>query len=145
MVRYATGLTRPHQRRSAFPLPTASIFSMTSLRHSVSQWCFSMIPLPELVRAVRSMGIESVELLEPQDWAAVRQEGLPCALARGPDPITDSFYRRENHDRLVPAFQQRCDNAPPPESPTSFASPAIAAAKATRKASRFARKASGSS
>ena len=87
---------------------------MSSFRHSVSQWCFPDIPLPEFARAVRAIGIESVELLEPKDWAAVRNEGLICALARGPDTITDSFNRRENHARLVPAFQQRlraCANA----------------------------------
>ena len=80
---------------------------MSSFRHSVSQWCFPDIPLPEFSRAVRAIGIESVELLEPKDWAAVRNEGLTCALARGPDTITDSFNRRENHAQLVPAFQQR--------------------------------------
>ena len=80
---------------------------MSSIRHSVSRWCFPDIPLPEFARAVRAIGIESVELLEPKDWAAVRNEGLTCALARGPDTITDSFNRRENHTQLVPAFQQR--------------------------------------
>ena len=80
---------------------------MNSFRHSVSQWCFPEIPLPELAVAIREMGIESIELLEPADWPVVRQHGLVCALGRGPDTITDSFNRRENHARLVPAFQQR--------------------------------------
>jgi hydroxypyruvate isomerase len=80
---------------------------MSSIRHSVSQWCFPTIPLPALACAVRSIGIESIELLEPSEWSIVQQEGLLCALARGPDTITDSFNRRENHAHLVPAFQQR--------------------------------------
>jgi len=80
---------------------------MSSYRHSVSQWCFPAIPLPDLARAVHPMGIESIELLEPADWPVVRQHGLLCAMGRGPDTITDSFNRRENHARLVPAFQQR--------------------------------------
>jgi hydroxypyruvate isomerase len=80
---------------------------MSSFRHSVSQWCFPSIPLPDLARAVRVIGIESIELLEPADWPVVREHGLICALGRGPDTITDSFNRRENHARLVPAFHQR--------------------------------------
>ena len=80
---------------------------MSSYRHSVSQWCFPSIPLPELARAARAMGIESVELLEPADWPVVLAAGLTCAMARGPDTITDSFNRRENHAALVPAFHQR--------------------------------------
>lgn len=78
-----------------------------SLRHSVSQWCFDKIPLPELAAAAREMGIESIELLEPADWPVVQRAGLTCAMARAPDTITDSFNRRENHASLVPAFQRR--------------------------------------
>ena len=78
-----------------------------SIRHSVSQWCFPKIPLAELATAARSMGIESIELLEPADWPVVQRAGLTCAMARGPDTITDSFNRRENHAQLVPAFEER--------------------------------------
>jgi hydroxypyruvate isomerase len=80
---------------------------MSSIRHSVSQWCFEKIPLPELARAAREIGIESIELLEPEQWPVVQRAGLTCAMARSPDTITDSLNRRENHAKLVPAFQQR--------------------------------------
>ena len=78
-----------------------------SIRHSVSQWCFPDIPLPDLAIAARNMKIESIELLEPADWPVVQRAGLTCAMARAPDTITDSFNRRENHAQLVPAFHQR--------------------------------------
>ncbi len=77
------------------------------IRHSVSQWCFPDIPLPELCRAATAMGIASVELLEPPEWPVVRRHGLVCALGRGPDTIADSFNRRENHAKLIPAFEDR--------------------------------------
>lgn len=80
---------------------------MSTFRHSVSYWCFDRIPLAEFAPAVRAMGIESVELLEPSEWPVVQRHGLMCALARGVDTIEDSFNRRENHARLVPAFEQR--------------------------------------
>lgn len=77
------------------------------IRHSVSHWCFEKIPLPELARAARDIGIESIELLEPAYWPVVQRAGLTCAMARSPDTITDSWNRRENHARLVPAFETR--------------------------------------
>lgn len=80
---------------------------MSSFRHSVSQWCFPNIPLPELARAARDIGIASIELLEPADWAALRPHGLVCAMARGPGSIEQGFNRRENHAALVPAFLER--------------------------------------
>ena len=80
---------------------------MSSFRHSVSRWCFPQISLAELAIAAHSLGIDSVELLEPEEWPVVGQHGVICAMARGPDTITDSFNRRENHERLIPAFKQR--------------------------------------
>src|SRR6187549_3809485 len=84
---------------------------MASFRHSVSQWCFPLYPLDDFATAIRPMGIESIELLEPADWPVVRKHGLICALGRGPDTITDSFNRRENHTALVPAFHERLQAA----------------------------------
>jgi hydroxypyruvate isomerase len=84
---------------------------MSSFRHSVSRWCFPQLPLPEFARAARAMGIESVELLEPEEWPAIREAGLICALGRGPDSIADSFNRREHHATLVPAFRERLRTA----------------------------------
>jgi hydroxypyruvate isomerase len=77
------------------------------IRHSVSQWCFPDIPLPAFCSAAKSIGLASIELLEPPEWPVVRTHGLACALGRGPDTIADSFNRRENHAKLVPAFEDR--------------------------------------
>jgi hydroxypyruvate isomerase len=84
---------------------------MNSIRHSVSQWCFPDIPLATLATAVRSIGIESIELLEPADWPVVQRAGLVCAMGRGPDSIIDSFNRREHHAHLIPAFKERLNQA----------------------------------
>jgi hydroxypyruvate isomerase len=77
------------------------------MRHSVSKWCFPTISLPDLAMAARTMRIESIELLEPDEWPVIERAGLTCAMARGPDSIADSFNRRENHAKLVPAFHER--------------------------------------
>jgi len=80
---------------------------MSSLRHSVSQWCFPTIPLPELAAAARAIGCEAIDLLEPEQWREIKALGLGCSMARGPGSITDGFNRRENHAVLVPAYIDR--------------------------------------
>src|SRR4051812_26174347 len=80
---------------------------MSSFHHSVSQWCFPQIPLPELARAARAMGIAAIDLLEPEQWAEIADSHLRCSLARGPGTITEGFNRREHHAALVPAFIDR--------------------------------------
>ena len=59
----------------------------------------------------RELGLDSVELLEPNEWAVARQYGLGCAVgyATVPDPrtrLTSGFNRTENHAWLVPAYHQ---------------------------------------
>src|SRR6187551_1144628 len=86
---------RPIHFQSTFPcfIPFSDLSALSPklsaylpmIRHSVSQWCFPHIPLPEFCRAVKPMGITSIELLEPAEWPVVRHHGLLCALGRGPD------------------------------------------------------------
>ncbi|HEU5077638.1 MAG TPA: TIM barrel protein [Opitutaceae bacterium] len=80
---------------------------MPSYRHSVSYWCFSKIPLAEFAKHAKGMGIDSIELLLPEDWPTIRREGLVCSVSQPVDTIPDSMNRRENHDRLIPLFEKR--------------------------------------
>jgi hydroxypyruvate isomerase len=59
----------------------------------------------------KELGIDSVELLEPDEWAVPRRYGLTCAMgyATVPDPrtrLTQGFNRVENHAWLIPAYQR---------------------------------------
>lgn len=80
---------------------------MSSFRHSVSQWCFQALSLPQLAAAARECGCTGIDLLEPADWSALPPHGLVCSLACGPGNITEGFNRREHHATLVPAFADR--------------------------------------
>jgi hydroxypyruvate isomerase len=51
------------------------------------------------------MGLQSIELLNPDEWPIVAQYGLTCAVANaaGPGGIPRGFNRVENHEWLIPA------------------------------------------
>ncbi|PZR39828.1 MAG: hydroxypyruvate isomerase [Azospira oryzae] len=51
-----------------------------NINHSVCQWCYSSMPLEELVIAAKEIGIKSVELLQPNEWAVAKKHGLTCAM-----------------------------------------------------------------
>ena len=76
-----------------------------NIHHSVSQWCYGDIPLTDLAKACKEMGIESIELLQEKDWATVQSQGLKCAVGYATDwGIPKGFNRIENHDKLVADF-----------------------------------------
>ena len=76
-------------------------FGAKRLKQSVCRWCYSKIPLDDLCREAKNLGLASVELLGETEWAAVKRHGLTCAMANGPTTIPVGFNRPDQHDRLV--------------------------------------------
>lgn len=88
-----------------------------NIRHSVSAWCYGRLFNPEknkpakmsfedFCAACKAMGIESVELLGPGEWQAVKKVGLTCGMCNGPDSIPYGWNRVNHHDQLLPKFEQ---------------------------------------
>jgi hydroxypyruvate isomerase len=78
-----------------------------AIRQSVCRWCFNKIELNEFAKAAKEMGLESIELLGPQEWAIVQKHGLTCAMANGTTTIPDGLNRLENHEKMVPSMIKR--------------------------------------
>ncbi len=70
-----------------------------NINHSVSRWCYGNFSLDELCVACKRIGIKSVELLKPNEWATVKKHGLTCAMTSVGMGIAKGFNRVENHDR----------------------------------------------
>src|ERR1700682_6751384 len=74
----------------------------SALKLSVSRWPYRQFTLDQLSKMARELGLDSVELLEPDEWAVPRRYGLTCAMgyATVPDPstrLTQGFKRGANH------------------------------------------------
>jgi hydroxypyruvate isomerase len=85
------------------------------VRHSVCKWCYPKIPLEDLAAAAKEIGLESIELLDPPDFAILKKHDLHCAMvsfptAQMPDGtkigvIPKAFNRIEHHDLLVSVYE----------------------------------------
>jgi len=83
----------------------------SAMKFSVTRWPYRQFTLDQLSQMARELGLDSVELLEPNEWATPRRYGLICAMgyATVPDPstrLTQGFNRVENHAWLIPAYQR---------------------------------------
>ncbi|HYG02324.1 MAG TPA: TIM barrel protein [Chryseosolibacter sp.] len=75
------------------------------IKHSVCQWCYNNIPLPELAKAAKHMGISSVELLTAEQWPVVIKEGLTCAMGYGSSSgLTKGFNDPSLHQQLLKEY-----------------------------------------
>ena len=88
-----------------------------NIHHSVSAWCYGSLfnagkdkpakmSFEDFCRACADMGLESVELLGPSEWPAVKKAGLTCAMCNGPDSIPYGWNRVEHHDDLLAKFEK---------------------------------------
>ena len=80
-------------------------------RHSVTRWPFSRFSVTELARNAKAMGIQSVELLEADEYALAKAEGLACAVgyAKAGDPatrLTKGWNREAHHEWLLPGYEE---------------------------------------
>ena len=82
---------------------------VTNFKLSVTRWPYGKFTIDQLSQMARELGIDSVELLEPDEWAIPKKYGLTCAMgyATVPNPrtrLTEGFNRVENHAWLIPAY-----------------------------------------
>ncbi|WP_428667381.1 hydroxypyruvate isomerase family protein [Runella sp.] len=76
------------------------------IKQSVCRWCYGKIPLEDLAREAKAMGLQSIELLGPNDWPIVQKYGLTCALPNGAGMgIEKGFNNPLYHDELVASYE----------------------------------------
>lgn len=76
------------------------------INHSVCRWCYSKIPLDDLCKAAKEMGIKSIDLTGPEEWPVLKKYGLISALPQGAGKgIPDGFNDPKFHDELVASYE----------------------------------------
>jgi hydroxypyruvate isomerase len=85
------------------------------INHSVCKWCYPKVPLEDLCKAGKEMGLTSIELVEPADFPTLKKHGLTCAMTTFPTiagpggekigSIPYGFNRKEHHDLLIKAYE----------------------------------------
>jgi hydroxypyruvate isomerase len=78
------------------------------INHSVCRWCYGSIPFEDFCKSAKKIGLQSIELLDPPDFAMVKKYDLTCALVSGIRDgygINKGWNRLENHDKLVQMYE----------------------------------------
>jgi hydroxypyruvate isomerase len=79
------------------------------LKQSASRLCYGKIPLPDLCRSAKQIGLAAIDLLQPEDWPVVRDNGLVCSMGyptKRDDFIATGFNDRANHAMLLRELEE---------------------------------------
>jgi hydroxypyruvate isomerase len=87
------------------------------INHSVCKWCYKDISLETLAAAAKGIGLQSIELLNPEDFPTLKKHDLTCAMVSNPvgktaagvsvGGIPKAWNRLEHHDTLVEIYTKR--------------------------------------
>ncbi|MEQ1586257.1 MAG: TIM barrel protein [Cyclobacteriaceae bacterium] len=83
-----------------------------NINHSVCQWCYGSIPLEDLAKAAKEIGLKSIELLGPDQWAVVQKHGLTVAMAYVTDlGLNKGFNDPTLHEKFLKDFSTNIPKA----------------------------------
>ena len=91
---------------SSFSAECSSAEKKTALKgninHAVCRWCYASIPLDELCKAAKDMGIMGIDLVGPKDWPVLKQYGLYSSMCNGAEiNLVDGWNDKKFHPQLI--------------------------------------------
>jgi hydroxypyruvate isomerase len=77
------------------------------IRQSASRWCYRDIPLDKLCAYAAQIGLQGIDLLNPEEYDVPRRYGLVCSMAyAGGGEIPSAMNRVENHANIEEGFRK---------------------------------------
>jgi hydroxypyruvate isomerase len=78
------------------------------IKQSVVPWCFNPMPPEELVRHSATLGLSSVELIDPKHWPLIKELGMTVAIA-GSHGFAKGFAHREEWAECHAKLRERIE------------------------------------
>ncbi len=103
---FGASLWLPKSRAAGASKPDLYCVKNRRIRQSVVHWCFQPMPAEELAAGAARLGLESVELVAPEQWPALKKLGLICAIAPS-HGFTKGFAHREEHAECLQVLRER--------------------------------------
>ncbi len=78
-----------------------------NIHQSVSRWCYQKIPLDQLCAYAASIGLQGIDLLQPEEYEIPQRYGLRCTMGyAGGGEINQGLNRTENHAAIEAGFRK---------------------------------------
>jgi len=100
----ALGITQRAEAESSYKSKNGRI------RQSVCWWCYKPMTVEGIADYAARMGLESVELLQPEQIPAVQKKGLTCAMISSHGFIK-GFAHTEEHEECIQVLTDRINKA----------------------------------
>ena len=78
-----------------------------NINHSACRWCYSKIPLEELLQHFNKLGIKALDLTGPEEWPLMKKYGIHASMCWGAGKgILEGFNDPKLHAELIADYTQ---------------------------------------
>ena len=78
------------------------------INHSVCYWTYNFLPLDEVCREVKKIGLTAIDLLTPKEWPVIQKHGITCSMCytAGKISLTEGWNNKNFHPQLINDFRE---------------------------------------
>lgn len=78
-----------------------------NINHAVCRWTYGFLPLDELCKAAKNIGIKAIDLVGPKDWPVLKTHGLYASMCNGAEiNLVDGFAEPNFHEKLIQNYSE---------------------------------------
>ncbi len=78
-----------------------------NINHAVCRWCYSDIPLDQLCKNAKEIGIKGIDLVGPKDWETLKKYDLYSSMCNGAElNLVDGFNDPAFHQKLIKNYTE---------------------------------------
>lgn len=99
----ALAASLPLSNLNALSYPTTYQPIKSRINHSVCSWTYGFLSLPELCILVKQLGINTIDLVAPKDFAILKEMQVNCSMCytAGKVSLTQGWNDPANHSWLI--------------------------------------------
>jgi len=78
-----------------------------NINHAVCRWCYNSIPLEDLCKSAKEIGIKGIDLVGPADWPTLKKYGLYSSMCNGAEiNLVDGWNDKKFHAQLIKNYSE---------------------------------------
>jgi hydroxypyruvate isomerase len=78
-----------------------------NINHAVCRWCYQSIPLEDLCKSAKEIGIKGIDLVGPNDWPTLKKYGLYSSMCNGAEiNLVDGWNDKKFHAQLIKNYSE---------------------------------------
>jgi len=78
-----------------------------NINHAVCRWCYQSIPLEDLCKSAKEIGIKGIDLVGPKEWPTLQKYGLYSSMCNGAEiNLVDGFNDTQFHAKLIQNYTE---------------------------------------